>query len=224
MIKWRWAPVALLWYLLTSILWVKGWLLGFVLGSWHAWRGNFRESPLPDEYGDASWEWDSAFMRRWFQTRDNQALPMWYRDYVKAAGKDWGIRRTLWDFCVMRNGFGGNPWNMRNFPGDEIVYKADAPTPRRLTERFVNARRGLALAIASEYDPSLTYDAEPTWYWLHTQSKTQPWKMGVWWLRKLKPTKEKPYRHFEIRHGFKFYPDREMSDARFSVWDTGVRS
>lgn len=204
-IRWKWVPAALIWFLLVAILWQFGWLAGFVLGSLHAWRGNFiLDMEYEDQYGETPYVWESAFMRRWFQTTDNGALPMWYIARVKDKG--WSLKRALWDFCVIRNGFGGNPWNMRNFPGDEVLFKSDSGSCSRLSARFAYG----------------FYEGK--WMYLITQSKYQPWKMGVWLLREMKPTKKKPYRHFEIRHGFKFYPDREMADARFSVWDTGVRS
>lgn len=207
MIKWRWAPVALLWYLLTSILWIVGWLVGFVLGSWHAWRGNFGLS-LMRSFDDnlPVYQWKSAFMRRWFQTRDNGACPQWYLGRWMGT-YEWTVRRAVWDFSVLRNGFGGNPWNMYNFPGDEVLYKSDNGSSTRLTVRLIND----------------VNDGTPKRMYMITQSQYEPWKMGVWFLFP-RVSKEKPYRHFEIRHGYKFYPDRELDAARFSVWDTGPRS
>jgi hypothetical protein len=216
----QWAALAAspaVWLACGSV-WLLGVLAGVPVTLAACLMRAYDWSPVGGDRGEGFWFYTWRFMRHW-STYDNGACAAWYAR-EKAVRRVRLFGRTLlefrcplwvncWVYSGFRNAFGGNPFNLHGVPDPEVRW---AGSWQRLSNRMVNDRAaGRCRRL----------------YWNVTSYKT--WFCGVHVLIPFSTDPEAANSHFEIRHGWKLYPDASAyggsgtHTAVFSLWDTGPR-
>lgn len=199
---WLGVLIAPLVWAACGTLWLLGVLVGIPLTLIASLSKAYEWYPGGGDRNEGYWFYTWPIMKYW-QTWDNGACAYWYR----RDRSNWPLWFCCWVYSGWRNAFGGNPFNLARVHPGLIKYRSDSGSNVRLTTRMIQDRaRGETRRV----------------YWLVTQFRF--WFTGVWILFPfhLKPGANNS--HFEIRHGWKLYPDATQATTMvFSLWDTGPR-
>ena len=150
---------------------------------------------------------------RFFSTWDNGACPLWAREDWYA---DLPLWKALWKFSGLRNAFGGNPFNLYEVQPEKIRWVGTDPL---VTDGAL--RRGKFSWNITQYRYAVGFHM--VWPWSDaTRLRVERAVNGIRQLFGGAPIVIGNTAHFEVRHGWKLYPDRTTA-AVFSVWDTGPR-
>jgi len=217
-----------------GILWLLGVIIGIPITLIACLARAFEWVPDAGDRNEGYWRYTWPFMKLW-STYDNGACAYWYHNENKRP-----LWLDCWIYSGFRNAFGGNPFNAKNVDPAKIKYTSSSGTNTRLTTLLIHDV--MNNNVQKVYWSVTRYNWRVgIWVIFSFSEKTRyriAWGLYKWnqflyfiatkvFRRKMsypKPEVLGPTTHFEIRHGWKLYPDApETGTMVFSLWDTGPR-
>jgi len=217
-----------------GILWLLGVFVGIPITFIACISRAFEWVPNAGDRNEGYWRYTWPFMKLW-STYDNGACAYWYHHTYQRP-----LWLNCWIYSGFRNAFGGNPFNAKNVNPADVQFKSSSGSGTRLTTLLLH---DIAKNNVQKRYWNITWYRWRAGIWLifpftekarkRIEDFLYTFDRFVYTLghRVLRQEMDKPTRkvlgpssHFEIRHGWKLYPDApETGTMVFSLWDTGPR-